>query len=389
MNRPAFCTYSLLVVNSAVLTAFFPLVPTFTQEFSLSKVQMGAVLASMGVAILIVAVPAGVLTDLLGARVLTIGAATLVSLSALGHALAVGFWSLLAARTLFGLAAATTFTAGLTFLAESVPAERRSTALGAIAPISGLGGLVGFALGGVLAHDFSVSTPFLALSAVALVLAVALTLSKADLPTLYRPPLPLFQTLQATRSEPLVLAAVLLIFLGGISESVVNFLAPLQLHLNGMSADKIGIALAVSSAFFVLVSACVARAVEHAVRFRVGGVAILLLGGSLTLLVASASTVAVMAGVILRMALLGVLYTIAFPLGALGAFRSGLGRGAVNGLLLLTLGAANLTGPFAGGVLAQAVGDRWTYAALIGCCVAVAVWMLTRGEARVTSRSVV
>ena len=72
MRSPTASVYLLVFVNSAILTALFPLVPAFEDEFSLSKLQIGVLFAAGGLAFLLVAIPIGILADRVGARSITI-----------------------------------------------------------------------------------------------------------------------------------------------------------------------------------------------------------------------------------------------------------------------------------------------------------------------------
>jgi len=69
--------------------------------------------------------------------------------------------------------------------------------------------------------------------------------------------------------------------------------------------------------------------------------------------------------------------TILYPLGAAGAHRASLGRGAVMGLLNLLWGVAATIGPLASGAAAEAAGERWTFGLLVACCAVTGAWMLS------------
>src|SRR5262249_8275228 len=105
-------------------------------------------------------------------------------------------------------------------------------------------------------------------------------------------------------------------------------------------------------------------------------------------LVVSAATAVIGASVISRTAVSAVVYTIAFPLGALGAQRAGLGRGSVNGLLTLASGVANAVGPLAAGVIAETLGGRWAAAMRVAVCFAAAAWFVLPGRLPATDVAV-
>ena len=166
-----------------------------------------------------------------------------------------------------------------------------------------------------------------------------------------------------------------LILIGGLAESVVNTFAPLQLDQNGLSASRIGVILAVAAVCFVVVSAVIVRLAGRATRLRYGPLVAIALAISLLPLVLSATTGAIAAGTIARMAVLGTVYTIGFPLGALGAYRAGIGRGSVYALLMLSSGIGNAVGPLAGAGLVNMSGEAAAYGAVLGACALGAVWI--------------
>src|SRR5687767_4869577 len=104
MRRTVLPIYALFLLETLVWIAIVPLAPTFADEFSLSGVQAGMILAASSLAALAVALPLGVLADRIGARWVTIASACLFTLSTLGQGLAVDFWTLLGSRVAFGVA---------------------------------------------------------------------------------------------------------------------------------------------------------------------------------------------------------------------------------------------------------------------------------------------
>ena len=379
MRRAVLPLYALLLLETMVWIAIVPLAPTFAERLLLSPVETGALLASASFATVVVAFPAGLLADRLGARAFTIGSAVVFTLSTVGQGLAGDFWTLLVARAAFGIAFGVAWTAGLAWLADSAPPQPRARALGATVAISGLGFTAGPAFAGLLADRFDIGVPFLVIGAVGAVVTAALLLSDPGT-SLERTQRPLLGTLRAARRDELVLGGVALLMLLGFVSGGVNLLVPLHLRANGVSAGAIGLVFSAASGLFTVVSAVVARLGERAVSLKTGGVSALLLGLSILLLVASGSTAAAVAFVLLRAPFWAVMDTIVYPLGAAGAHRASLGRGAVMGLINLAWGVAATVGPLAAGALAQSAGERWGYGMLIASCAATGTWMLSRSR---------
>jgi MFS family permease len=194
----------------------------------------------------------------------------------------------------------------------------------------------------------------------------------------------MLKTFRAARAQGLIVAAFVAMFLGGIADSAVNLLAPLQLDASELSTGSIGIVFSASAAVFIVTSAWVARIGDRAVTLGVVGVSALVLAGSFVPAIVGTDAAPVIASVLARSPFLAVLYTVGLPLGAEAARRAGLGRGAVIGLINVGWGSATAVGPVAAGGLAEAAGERVVYAVVLGACLAVGAWMLA--SARSASR---
>ena len=374
IRSPAFLVYALVFTNAVVLTAYVPLVPVFADEFGLSTVESGALFTALGVSIIVVALPLGFGADRVGSRALTIGAAVLLVISASGQALAVDFWSLLGARLLYGTASTTILIAGIAWLSDSGQPQNRARSVGIVMPVAGVGALIGPIFGGVIGDAFGREAPFFIGAAMgAVVLAGLLTGERGR--SVIHDRQTVREIVGLIRMEHAVLAAAVLILIGGLAESVVNTLEPLQLDANGLSPSAIGAVLSVAAVCFVVVSVVVVRHAGRATRLDYAPLLAAALALSLVPLVMSATTPAIMAGTVGRMAVLGTVYTVAFPLGALGAYRAGIGRGSVYALLMLCSGIGNAVGPLAGAGLTEVSGEARAYAAIAAASALGACWM--------------
>ncbi|TMJ93474.1 MAG: MFS transporter [Actinobacteria bacterium] len=228
--------------------------------------------------------------------------------------------------------------------------------------------MAGPAFAAVLAQRIGIAVPFLALGG----LSVATTIGLALIPRaahVREESGPVGVAVRAAASQPELRAALAIMLLGGGAMSAVNLLIPLQLHANGISTSGIGLAYSASSAVFIAVSGYVARLGSRAVSVGVAGFVT-------SLVVASVSTVAIVAFLLLRAPISSTLFTIAYPLAGAGARRATVGRGAVMGLLNVVWALSTVIGPLLAGGLAQTVGVRSTYVVLIGLSVALGSAML-------------
>jgi len=368
--------YALVFVAGMVQSALAPLGPIYAADLHLSRVQIGALFAATGVAMLVVALPIGVVTDRLGARRLIVGAAGLVGLSALGQGLAHEFWLLLASRAAFGVAYGAVWTAGLAFLVEGGPVEQRSARLGVAIPFSGAASAIGPAFAGVVAAQFGVGMPFVVIAAASAAVAVALAVAPAELPMA-----------EAQRPAParvlrggvnrLVLGAVAIMVVSGFSSSLSYVLVPLRLRANGVPVAAIGTILAGAAALYIAAGVATARRLGAAsARPAAGAAAVGALALVLALPALSTATAALVVVLLVRAACNAVTSTIAYPLASAGAAEAGGGAGAAIGLVNAAWAASTVVAPLVGGAVAQAASDRLAFGLLVPVTLATAVWLL-------------
>ncbi|MGZ4482095.1 MAG: MFS transporter [Gaiellales bacterium] len=382
MRRLFLLMYLLFFVDEVALLALVPLTPVYTNAFSLSKQEAGALVAAANLSIVIASVPAGIAADRLGARRVTLAGGALLVVACLGQGLAPSFGLMLAARFSFGLASAVLWTAGLSWLADTTSSDRRSTALGAVVAVAGLGGIVGPGFAGVIAEQVSRKAPFVIIGVAAVLVLAALSLSDPGGRARHHQ-YSLRATLAATAVQPLILGGLVIMMLGGLGDGIVNLLAPLQLDALGVSPAATGLVFSASAAIFMAVSALVARAGQRAVSLLLAGACAAVQAATVLPVVAAASTLAVATLVLGRAPFVAVPYVIAFSLVSIGARRAGVGTATVNGLLGVAWGCSSFLGPLLAGVVAERSGDRPVYAALAVVSMAAAIWMLRAGRRQV------
>lgn len=374
MRRVVLLVYGLLFVNEVLQASILPLLPLFRDEFGLTKVETGAILSTTTFATVLVGIPVGLLADRVGARLLMVGAGSILIAAPLVQAFADGFGTLLLGRSLFGLAYGTVWTAGPLLIRDST-STRRASALGGTVTVGGLSYLVGPSFSGFTAEHFGIETPFVAVSIAALLVTTALALTPSPRP-IEHARTGLLPALRALRSAHVMRSALVLIALVGMAMGVVHLLVPLRLSENGLSAGEIGAVFSASAAVWIVVSGFVARLGERAVGVHVAGFGAILLAGIFVVPLASLSTAAVIAFVLLRSSFGAPLSTISYPLGEAGARSANLGGGAVLGLMNAVWGLAGMATPLVAGALAEGAGERAAFAAALGVCIAVGSWIL-------------
>jgi predicted MFS family arabinose efflux permease len=366
MRRTVVSFYALILLTEIVWTAIVPLAPVYGRTFDLSSFQTGAVLAAAGVATLAVSLPVGLLSDRVGARTLVIASSAVMTLSTLGQGLANDFWSLLLSRAACGVALGAVWTAGLAWMAQVSTGPERQSALGFPTTVAGVGIVIGPAFAGLLAGATNVHVPFLLLTALSALLTVALARTPRGAGAHVERE-PLGHTLGKAGRDSVLLGSIVVMGVIGLVGGSINLLVPLQLRAEGLGPGATGLAMSASSLVFVVASVYVARR-PGALSLRFVGAAAVLYGLTMLLVTADTSAPSLITFVLVRAPFWAALATLAFPLGAVGAIRAGVGIGAANGLLNLVWGAAGSAGPLAAGALDQAVGPSVVFAVLAVAC---------------------
>ena len=374
MRRLSVSLYLLVALAELIHWAIVPLIPAFAARFSLSEVQSGALVASTGLATLVVSIPAGMLADRLGARRLTLWAGGSMAIAAFGQALAPSYALLLGARLVFGLGFGIVWTAGLAWLSAVTASRRSRAALGATVTSAGVGTVVAPGFAGVVAQALGLAAPFVVAGAAAAAVTAVLATAAAgpgDAPSEKRPSL---AAIRAARREPGLVAALAAILLGGLAGGMISLLAPLELHAAGFSEASIGLAFSGAAVIFIAASALTVRLGERAMNVSVillGGVAFALALTPATLSGAAAAVVAVLC---VSAPLRALLFTASYPLAA--ASGGGVGAGTAIGLVNGAWAVTSMLGPLGGGALAETVGPRVTYGILqaLGLATVAAAW---------------
>jgi|LNFM01.1.fsa_nt_gb DHA1 family multidrug resistance protein-like MFS transporter len=143
-----------------IMGMLLPVLPLYAQTFGVSDAVLGLVITAFGIGRLLIDIPAGLLADRLGRKVLLFGGPLLIAVGSVGCALATDFSWLVAWRFLQGLGAGAYMTAAMIVAADvSSPETRgRIMALHQSALLVGAGS--GPAVGGFLAAHYGYQSVF-------------------------------------------------------------------------------------------------------------------------------------------------------------------------------------------------------------------------------------
>ncbi|MEA3166359.1 MAG: hypothetical protein QOJ26_1231 [Thermoplasmata archaeon] len=340
----AFLVFSRVFAFSLVLPGFRDFGATLTHSDLLVGIALGAYGLTMAVAQL----ANGWLSDHVGRRpVLLVGSLLFVAGSA-WSAVAGSIEALIAARLLQGLGGVSSV--AMAAVGETVPAERRTSAMALIGVPAGLGFFLGFVLGPVAADAIGFRGLFWAMAGIGALATLPLALRKLPEPTIHAAPL------TSGVSLP-VLALALAGFTANLGMTAVAFFLP-ELRHEVLAA--------------VLLGALVVMGVASRAADRTGAtwqpvvaaLGVLGLGAPLFIL---GGGWAVLAGGLLFFAAHATLSAVLPSQVSRLAGRSG-GRGHGVQLVVAYLGSA------AGGTLAGSLADApdAAFAVLAGLCAAVA-----------------
>jgi len=357
---------TLASLDLALWLVIVPLLPALEQEAGLSKDQAGIVLAAYSASVLLASLPVGHLSDRLGARRMTVAAAFMFAALAPALAFADSFGELVAVRFGQGLFSAVSWTAGLAWLTQSQPVDRRARSLATVNVAAALAPLAGPILGGPVVAAFGLGVTLAAFGAVVLCVAVWALLepgpgrpppaASGDAPERTGTPL-----LAGTRSEPRLRASMVAIGLAASTAGVIQLLAPLHLDDQGFSQSEIGWVFTGTAAASMLVTLTMRRLTDRVDRLRTAIRSLSLVCGVLGLLLLGLPTgVYVAALVALTMAQAPV-WVLSYPLCSEGAQRAGVGQGVAMGALNTVWAVGALAAPAAAGLIAEATSDRAAY----------------------------
>jgi DHA1 family multidrug resistance protein-like MFS transporter len=168
--------FTLLCVQVFVLhigqNLITPILPLYAQKFAIGTTLVGFLIAIQGTARIFTNLPAGRLSDRIGANRLLAAAAWIATLAALVGGLAPSYTVLLLSRLTQGVASAISQTAGLTYTANISGPEKRGRYLSLFQGSFLLGNSIGPILGGFAAQYLGYRAPFYFFAILALLVGI-------------------------------------------------------------------------------------------------------------------------------------------------------------------------------------------------------------------------
>jgi DHA1 family multidrug resistance protein-like MFS transporter len=360
--------YGLVLTSSAAQFAIVPVMPVYAHRFGLSGIQQGAALAAMGIAAFAVSVPAGILSDRLGARRLTLWSGLIMAVALGWQSLATGFPALMGSRLVFGIGFGVVWTAGLSWIARAVPSAR---GLGGSVASAGLGGVAGPAAAGALVQYAGLAVPWLIIGMMFAVLTAGLGLLRMPPARVSSATRPLAARLRTVTAHRNTICAAAAIVIAGLTSGVCAVLIPARLQAAGASPGRIGFDFAIAGLLFAAVSAVTAAAGRRAVSIRVICGAMLALVAAMSPAVVTTAPLAMVATLCAATAMRSVLWSVSYPLAADGAAQSSTGLGVAVGLLNGVWAAVAVLGPLTAGLATEHLGPLAIFGLTDAACAAI------------------
>ncbi len=370
------------IVTVAAATYFFwislylyvPVLPLHARELGANLQMIGIVIAAYAIGQLLLRIPIGVGSDIIGRKPFAVGALVLSGMGAIWLGLAPNPWALFAARTLTGVAAAGWVAISVLF-ASYYPAGRTSRAMAIIMSVNTLSLVTATFVGGIVADYFGNLSTFYGAAGIAF--AGALMLLSAPEPRITSVARYSFRSLLSVLRSPLLLRVSAIAITLQFVTFGVNF-GFLPIHAENLGASKSEVGYITTAGLLAAVVGTIASA-WFSRKW----------GPTTAVLIASVAT--------LFSLLIMTVATDLVVLGGLQAFN-GFGRGVMNTVLISTAlmsapvalratamgsyqalyAVGMLLGPVASGPIAEAFGIEMVFWAAAAATVLGGVLVLVK-----------
>jgi len=353
---------SIVLVDAMLFGALAPLVPGYADEFGLDKAGAGLLVGAFGAGALVGSIPGGLAAARFGPKRAVVLGLLLLALASFGFALADGPWALGLARFVQGASSTTTWAGALAWLTVASPRSRRGELLGYAFGAAVFGAIVGPSFGAA-ADTIGIRGSFTGVGLVALGLAAV----AATRPPAQAEPLASGGVGRALRDRRF-LGGLWLNTLPALLFGLMLVLVPLRLDAGDFGPVAIAAVFLAAGLFETAVNPLVGRFSDR--RGRLLPVRAALLA---SVLVAAGFAFArdpllVSALVVLAALAFGGFYTPGMALVSDRAEVVGLSQGLGFGIMNTAWALGNMTGPVAGGALAEAAGDAVPYLLAAALC---------------------
>lgn len=364
-------------VDTVLFGAIIPLVPGYADEFGLSKLEAGLLVAAYGAGALMGGIPAGLLARRIGPRATVVAGLLALAGASVAFALADGPLALGISRLAQGVASVATWSGALAWVVAGTPRARRGEVLGTVFAFAILGFIAGPMLG-ALAELIGIRASFAIIAAIVVALAGVAALAPS-IPAEAGVPGAVGRALR----DPAFLVGLWLALLPAFLFGVLDVLVPLALDAEGWSAFAVAAVFVVAGLAETGVNPVIGRLSDrrgrlYPIRWALGVWVLVSIGfavADVPLLIAGLVVVASIAT--------GGFYTPGMALVSDRAEAAELAQGLAFGILNTAWAAGAMVGPALGGAVADALGDAPPY--LLGAILCgVTLVVVSSGQMRET-----
>ena len=377
MRRLLALVSAIIFVDALLFTALTPLVPSYADEFDLSKTGAGLLVGAYGAGALFGGIPGGLAAARWGPKREVVGALLLLAVASFAFATADSAVALGFARFVQGIASTATWAGALAWISVEAPRERRGEVIGTTFGVAIFGAVLGPVFGG-LAEYAGIGLSFGFVGFVTLAFAGLAAVARSSHPETIA-----LEGLTRALRDPRFLGGLWLSLLPALFFGVLAVLAPLTLDEAGWSTLAIAFVFFAASLVEVVLNPLLGRFSDRAGRLL--PIRVSLAAASVAALaLAVSSGAAVIAGLVVVATIsFGSFYTPGISLTSHRADAAGLAQGLSYGVMNTAWAFGELVGPTGGGALAQSAGDGAPY--LVGavlCSLTLAATYRVAGRLR-------
>jgi MFS family permease len=354
---------AIVFIDAMFFAAIVPLLPTFVEEYDLSKTGAGILAAAYPAGTLLGSLPGGWLAARLGVRATVVVGLALLITSSVAFAFADSIAVLDGARFVQGLGSAASWAGALGWLVGAAPRERRGELIGSAMAAAIVGALLGPVLGAAAA-ELGTEIVFTAVGVAAGGLLVWALLT----PSTQVPPRTPMRAVFAGLRDPRIATGMWIVVLVGLMFGTLDVLAPLRLDELGTGAVGIGATFVAAGALEATMSPYFGRLSDRHGRVLPCLVGLGASGLAMALLPWPEATAALVAIIVVTGPSIGILWTPSMAMISDGADDVGLDQGYAVALINLAWSTGQTLGSAGGARLGETYGDALPYLALAGAC---------------------
>jgi len=333
-----------------------PVLPDIGRRLGASPTVIGLLFGSFGVTLLTVSMPMGAVSDRIGRRMPLAGGLIALALASALFAFGDRLPWLFAARLVQGAADAVTWVVGFALIADLYGPEERGRVTGIVMSGTTFAVMIGPTIGGWLYEAGGARLPFLAVAALAVIVAIGFLW--LDVPAAHAPR-DIVPVRDVLRTRSIVICAVVVV----AASATISMTEPvLALHLSslGVHPGRIGSVFGIGAVVSTVMHPFFGRLADRlgARRLTLFG----LVAMAVNILLLSQSWSFVSTALLFCLAAAGAALVITPSLTFMGEATSEAGIGSFGvayGIYNMAWGAGLLTGPSIGGFLYERLGFTW------------------------------